>query len=77
MIPNLAEQVRDLLLSSCCYGARARGRGSRERAWVRPEGTKVEQVTDTVLYVGTEVKSKSTADVENANAYNKQEGILL
>lgn len=32
---------------------------------MRPEGTKVEQVTDTVLYVGTEVKRKSTADVEN------------
>lgn len=26
---------------------------------MRPEGTKVEQVTDTVLYVGTEVKRKS------------------
>lgn len=32
MIPNLAEQVRDLLLCSCCYGARERGQGSQEGA---------------------------------------------
>lgn len=56
MIPNLAEQVRELLLCCYCYGDRGRGQGSRGLKLGEAKGNLGR--TDNMCFITTDTERK-------------------